>query len=165
MPLRFIGLVLAVSALSFATAWSLSGMLGASGTVSKENTSPPALRSQQALDEPSLWRIRARRAYAPPAPIGGRPETVPGRLLQQACKGLSARSWQVPRGATRAELCACVGRMMDRTPQAEGLADLTDHLFATQQPPHPGSSAMATGLITARITCQRGLFAALHADG
>ena len=165
MAWRFPALVAAMAALSFLTAWLLTGPPQAETTAQAAKAESPLIRKRQVVDEPSLWRIRARNVYGPPAPIGGAPETVSGRLMQQACEGVSETAWQVPAGAERRDLCACVGRMIDRTPDAEGLAELTNHLYVTRQPPHPGSSAMATGFVTARIACQRGLFAALHADG
>ena len=165
MSIRFLCMLVAVSALSFVTAWVFSGSREPAGHGAGAPDMRPVLRERQAIDEPSVWRMEARAAYGPPAPLGGRVNSVAGRLMQRACEGLSDNSWQVPAGATRRELCSCVGRMIDRTQEADGLARLTDQLLATGQLPHPNSSAMATGLFTARLTCQRGLFAALHAAG
>lgn len=165
MSLRFPALIAIVALVSFVTAWCLPGLSATDEPELAAAPSPASMRPRQAVDEPSLWRIRAREAYGPPVPLGGVPASVPGRLMQQACEGVAEGTWQVPSGARQRDLCVCVGRMMDRTPEAEGLAALTDQLFVTRQPPHPNSSEMATALITARIACQRGLFAALRAEG
>ncbi len=161
--MRFTALVIFVFVVCFAGVWIATGRLAAATSEAPDGPAP-ALRERSQPDNPALWRMAARAQYAPPAPLGGRAKTVPGRLMVQACQGLQPNSWQVPAGARMIDLCTCVGRMMDRTPDADGLAALTDAMMASGHPLHPESSSMATGLITARITCQRALFGALHAS-
>ncbi len=114
-------------------------------------TLPPAERYGR-------WHGPAWQTYGPPAPLGQRPLSVDGRLMQQACLALQGGAWTIPPGAQKSELCACVGAMMDRAPGADGLDETTDMILATGQPPEPATSAIARGLDVARVTCQRALF-------
>lgn len=162
MVLRFWILVSGVFALAYAATWALiptPGTGSQKASPAQAAKAPPRLRpTLPPAERYGRWYGPAWQTYGPPAPIGQRPLSVDGRLMQQACLALQGGAWTIPPGARKSELCACVGAMMDRAPDADGLDETTDTIFVTGRPPEPASSAIARGLDVARITCQRALF-------